>query len=103
MGKGHAYRSVQPLDTGSRTSMTALLEGLAAEHDSTVVVDEHGIARAGLRTAGDTYPTAEHFLAVGPSLSPAKARDCFDTVFAEVTHGATSIAARRPQLLATAA
>ncbi|MFE4263453.1 hypothetical protein [Streptomyces sp. NPDC056883] len=101
--KGHAYRSIQPLDTGSRTAMTALLEDLAAEHDSTVAVDKHGIARASLRTAGATYPTAEHFLAVGPALSPAKARDTFDEVFAEVTDGATSIAASRPQLLAAAA
>ncbi|MEU3907981.1 hypothetical protein AB0F20_29925 [Streptomyces goshikiensis] len=101
--KGHAYRSVEPLETGSRAAMTALLADLAAEYGSTVEVDEHGIARASLRRAGTSYPTAEHALAVGPALALAKERETFDAVFAEVTQGATSIAARRKQALATAA
>lgn len=101
--KGHAYRSVEPLETGSRTAMTALLSDLAAEYGGTVEVDEHGIARACLRKAGTSYPTAEHALAVGPALAPAKERETFNAVFAEVTQGATSIAARRKQALATAA
>lgn len=101
--KGHAYRSVQPLDTGSRAAMTALLSDLASEQGSAVETDEHGIARASLRTAGTSYPTAEHFLAVGLALAPAKARDGFDEIFAEVTQGATSITASRPQLLVPAA
>lgn len=101
--KGHAYRSVLPLETGSRAAMTAALSSLAAEHDARVTVDEHGITRAHLRTVGPSCPTAEHFLAVGPALAPAKARDNFDDVYAEITGGATSLTARHARPVPAAA
>lgn len=101
--KGHAYRSVQPLDTGSHAAMTCLLAALAAEQGAAVESDEHGIARVGLRKAGTSYPTAEHFLAVGPALTQAKARDSFDELFAEVTAGAPPVSDTHPHLLAAAA
>ncbi|MER6914032.1 hypothetical protein ABT354_20355 [Streptomyces sp. NPDC000594] len=92
--KGQAYRSVAPLATGRRRDMIAHLDHLSARYGCTPATDRHGITRAHLLSRHPSlYPTAEHFLAAGPALTQAKARDCFDDLFAAVTGGAPVIAA----------
>jgi hypothetical protein len=77
----NAARSVRRVANGTRAAMLDLLEGTAGD---VLETGADGIARAYLRRRGATFPTAEHFLVVGPSDVADKESKHFDQWWADL-------------------
>jgi hypothetical protein len=83
--KGHAWRAVRTLDTGTLTAMRAALSQRARAARLPVTTDAHGNPRVDLITRRASYPAIEHAWTLAPEGVADKQRPSFDQHWDQLT------------------